>query len=753
MTDAPPGRLVSFSAIGLLATLFLAVMFAGLAIEPDPVRANSRGDQFDARAARERLVRILGDETPHPVDSAAQDQLRAALLEEIDALGFTPELRDTFTCRPQPRAPLIDCARVRNIVFSVGPADGPSVLAAAHYDSVPAAPGASDDGLGLSVWLEVARMLSREQLQRRVIFLFSDGEEPALLGAHAFAQGDPLMAAVESLVNLEARGSRGPAIFFESNQPNADAAAAFSAAPRPLANSVMADVYRLLSNSTDVTALTRDGLDVLNIALLDGLEDYHTPQDTIASQDLRSVQHMGDIALAVTRRLASTPDADVATPMVYTDIASRAFVVAPSWLGQAMLALSALVALFALARTDGAGRWRAIAAPVMSIVLAGALAFAVGYGLSALRGGEAYAFAHPEPTRAWCVLLSLLAVVLTLMTLKVARSPGQAGAAAMFWFALIGGGASIFVSGISILFALPAAAYAIGLLASLAWRPAAALGAWAAAILVLIVWAPLLYLIELALGFDLPVVFTVLTALMALPWIAPLMQAQGGVRWRAAATAIGVASLAAITLAGLSPSASAERPRSLNISYVLNTTDNQARVIAGSAERRLPRELRGAFEAEQVLPGDRTATWAAPAPIEQIATPALQDVVVSEENGERIVRGRLVMNGAYRVLIRIPVEAAPLRARVNGAEASFSDTDGSDAEYMSLACQGRACDGAEVSIALNAGSADADWFVIGQFPGHASPAAETLRARRPASATPIQFGDSVVTLSRFRPQR
>ncbi len=286
-------------ALALLVALFLAIMFAGLALTPDAVRQHNGPEQFNANASRERLIRILGDETPHPVDSAAEDVVRERLLREIVSLGFTPEVRDTFACRPQPRGPLVDCARVRNIVFSVGPESGPSVLAAAHYDSVAAAPGASDDGIGVSVWLEIAKMLSREPLTRRVIFLFSDGEEPGLLGAYAFGTGDPLMASVESLVNLEARGSRGPAIFFESNQPNADAIAAFANAPRPIANSVMADVYALLSNSSDVTALTRPGLDVLNIAVLDGLEDYHTPQDNIASQDIRSVQHMGDVALSV----------------------------------------------------------------------------------------------------------------------------------------------------------------------------------------------------------------------------------------------------------------------------------------------------------------------------------------------------------------------------------------------------------------------------------------------------------------------
>ena len=116
------------------------------------------------------------------------------------------------------------------------------------------------------------------------------------------------MHSVEALVNVEARGTRGTAVFFESNQPNADAITAFSGAPRGIASSVMADVYALLPNSTDVSVLTRDGLDIVNLALLDGVEDYHTPQDSLASLDPGSVQHAGDTALHTLRHFASGPD-------------------------------------------------------------------------------------------------------------------------------------------------------------------------------------------------------------------------------------------------------------------------------------------------------------------------------------------------------------------------------------------------------------------------------------------------------------
>lgn len=211
----------SLLALPLFALLFFALMAAGIAIAPPPVSENVAASEFDAIEARARLSRILGDEAPHPIDSARQDETRAALIKEIEALGFTPEVRETFACRPSPEAPLIDCMMVRNVVFGIGPEEGPAVLAATHYDSVPAAPGASDAGIGIAAWLEVARALANTHLERRVIFLFTDGEEIALIGAWVFATQDKDMADVEAIINLEARGTRGPALFFETNRPNA----------------------------------------------------------------------------------------------------------------------------------------------------------------------------------------------------------------------------------------------------------------------------------------------------------------------------------------------------------------------------------------------------------------------------------------------------------------------------------------------------------------------------------------------------
>lgn len=292
----------------VLAALFVVYMCAGVAVEPPPLRGANTASQFDARAAHARLVRVLGPQVAHPIDSVAEDSVRERLVREIEALGLKPEIHEGFACSPDPRDLRIACGYVRNVVFSLGPPAGPAILAASHYDSVPGGPGATDDGIAIAVWLEVAKELAHETLQRRIVFLFSDGEELALLGADYFGHHDPLMTLVTALVNLEARGTRGPAVFFESNAPNADAVNTYAEVSRPLANSILADVYHRMPNSTDVSVLTRPGLDVINIALLEGEENYHTPRDSIASQDMRSVQHMGDQAVTIVRRLDSAPD-------------------------------------------------------------------------------------------------------------------------------------------------------------------------------------------------------------------------------------------------------------------------------------------------------------------------------------------------------------------------------------------------------------------------------------------------------------
>jgi hypothetical protein len=738
----------------LLAALFVAFMCAGLAVEPPPLRVSNAALQFDARAAQARLVRILGPQVAHPIDSAAEDGVRDRLLREIEAIGLKPAIHEAFACSPDPDGPLIECGHVRNIVFSIGPQAGPAILAASHYDSVPAGPGATDDGIAIAVWLEVARELAHANLQRRVIFLASDGEEQALLGAYQFSRHDPLMQSVTTLVNLEARGTRGPAVFFESNEPNADAVNAYAAAPRPLGNSIMADVYHVLPNSTDVSALTRPGLDVINIAVLDGAENYHTPQDTIATQDIRSLQHMGDQASAIIRRLASAPDQDDNRSLVYTDVASRFFIRLPSWLSRALLTAFALVALVMFWRAGKEHRWRALAAPLVGLAMAAGFAFVTSQAFSLIAPGVDVSFAYPAATRAWCVALGLLGLITASAVIARKCKATQLEDAGFLVFALLGALIAIRAPGISILFAAPMLFHAVGAASSVAWPPARAVGAALAGLVTLALWAPILYLTELALGYELPFVFALLFALATLPWLGNVARLHRGASWRFSVGALGLTAVAGVIATGILPASSVARPQYVNLLHVSNTVTSEQRILAGAAARALPKELAHAYQfaPEVIFPGDARRYWATPAPsnTQPLQGPVLEGISLEGNGDQRTLHARIRMNGAYRLVLRIPKAAKPGQLTMGGAITNFADVGAGmePTDFFRVGCDGRTCDGAEIAVTLPGEAGAGDWYIVGYYPGLIDPAVAAAIAHRPATATPIQNGDGAMTVSK-----
>jgi len=200
---------------GLLAFLFLAYIFRGVLVEPPSVAPDHA---FNTDRAFSRLTRILGDETPHPVDSDANDAVIARLVTEIETLGFTPIIRDEFHCKRGWGR--MACARLQNIAFWVT-APGPNaVLLLSHHDSVPAGPGASDDGAGVAASLEIASLMKARALNRPLLVLITDGEELALMGAHMFVEKDPLAKMVGAVVNMEARGVSGLSALIQTSRPN-----------------------------------------------------------------------------------------------------------------------------------------------------------------------------------------------------------------------------------------------------------------------------------------------------------------------------------------------------------------------------------------------------------------------------------------------------------------------------------------------------------------------------------------------------
>lgn len=269
---------------------------------PAPNPANAPAAEFSSGRALAHLAVIARQ--PHPVGSPAHAEVRDEIMRELTALGLSPQLQTT---------PTISNILVRQ-QGSVG--GGKALLLAAHYDSVPESPGASDDGSGVVVLLETLRALrSAAPLRNDLICLFSDGEEAGLQGAKAFAYAHPWAKDVGAVLNFEARGNHGPAVMFETSEENGWLVAQLAdAAPQAVANSLAGDIYKRMPNKTDLTIFKEAGLAGLNFAYLDGINHYHSPLDTLAALDERSLQHQGAYALALTRRLGDADLADTRRP-------------------------------------------------------------------------------------------------------------------------------------------------------------------------------------------------------------------------------------------------------------------------------------------------------------------------------------------------------------------------------------------------------------------------------------------------------
>ena len=222
--------------------------------------------------------------------------------------------------------------------------DSGGVWLVAHSDSVRGSPGAGDDGLGLGVVMEAARALSVGGVPRSLHVLITDGEEIGLRGAEAHA-----LAATERprlVLNIEARGTSGPAYMFQTAGPTGELIDVLArSACRVQATSLARAVYEQLPNDTDFTVFRKRGWWGYDFAIIGGAWRYHTPEDTLENLDHGSVQQVGDCVVDLARAWLSrplgdrdslgsegtpgsfAPLADQGPPVAYSQLFSRTFAV------------------------------------------------------------------------------------------------------------------------------------------------------------------------------------------------------------------------------------------------------------------------------------------------------------------------------------------------------------------------------------------------------------------------------------------
>lgn len=731
---------------GIVAALLVLLMTAFwskgelIALPEMPARAAPGG--FDTARALARLQRILGDQRPHPVDSAANDSVRERLLAELRAIGLGPTVTDDVACNGTGKSRTVSCARVRNVLARLGPAAGRPVMMVSHYDSTPVGPGAADDGIGVAVMLEAAALLKDRPLKRPVLLLFNEGEEAGLIGARAFVERHPLARQVEAVVNLEARGTTGPALMFETSRPNGAAIAAFArSSGRPAANSASADFYRLIPNDTDVSVFRDRPWTILNFAIIGNETRYHSPGDRLAALDPKSVRHMGEQALAATAELASTPAVPSAGgDRLYMDLLGRTLVVMPMALGIALL-VAGLLLFGWLARVRRGGVALATATVAVGLVDSAILGFLGQQAVGLLRPGEFWrAYSQATSLGLYLSAFAACAAALLVLARPLARDRLRIG----FWllFLLLGAGLSLAVPGAAIYFLAPPLVVGAAMLAR-RWERPAALLAWA---LLFLTWGPLLHLSQVLLDLDQGWIFAAMAALIMWPALIemkPLL-----VRLPRTGAFAAIAALAVLGWAGamLAPAYSEDRRQAFGIEYAWDQAEANGRWLVAGDGASLPDGFGTAFEPDVEVPWSSRKRWAASAGGIPADPPRLEKRAERLVPQGRLLTLRLAANGAETVLLRAKPEAGFLAAGAGGGTVRFGR--GKDGDDFVLRCAGRSCEGMEIQLLVAAGS-PVEAAIMGLRPGLPAAAAPLVRAR-PSLAAPQYSPDSTIAVGTVR---
>lgn len=117
------------------------------------------------------------------------------LLEQWKALGYEPHTHEFVWASPALRqvpgaAEFPAPAMYRNVIAELKGSLAPRevLIVAAHFDAVPQAPGADDDGTGTAAVLEIARVLKDSKPKRTIRFIHFNLEEVGLVGSTAYVR-------------------------------------------------------------------------------------------------------------------------------------------------------------------------------------------------------------------------------------------------------------------------------------------------------------------------------------------------------------------------------------------------------------------------------------------------------------------------------------------------------------------------------------------------------------------------------------
>lgn len=299
--------------------LFAAVVLSGLLAYglwtlPKPQNVDCEGFS-SARVVEDiRVISQKPHSVAHPDERA---QVREYLIDRLESMGADTVMQFRYDSIVGPQNKHVEYTfDAVNLLAEFAPASetvsGTDLMLVAHYDSRYSQPmprdtvwsyGAADDGYGVGVILETVSLAlkNRAEWKQGVKVLFTDAEEPGMKGMKAIWENNrEVFDNVGLVLNVEARGTWGPALLFEACPGNAKVQELYaSTAAYPFTYSLTTVVYQFLPMFTDFT-IVKDELPGLNFSNIADVNHYHTDLDNFSNISEKTIQHYGSQILPLT---------------------------------------------------------------------------------------------------------------------------------------------------------------------------------------------------------------------------------------------------------------------------------------------------------------------------------------------------------------------------------------------------------------------------------------------------------------------
>lgn len=139
---------------------------------------------------------------------------------------------------------------IQNVIVKLSPTNTTaeySLLLSTHFDSVPISPGGGDSCTFVAVMMETLRVMTKSPtaFRHNVIFLFNGAEENGLHGSHAFITQHKWAKNVKAFINMDAAGSGGREILFQSTIRNQWMMNYYNRyAPHPMSTSLGEEIFQ-----------------------------------------------------------------------------------------------------------------------------------------------------------------------------------------------------------------------------------------------------------------------------------------------------------------------------------------------------------------------------------------------------------------------------------------------------------------------------------------------------------------------------